>query len=1300
MNRAVALLASALLFVLSFVGCSSSGPERPDDPLEPGATSQSLQSVVYEVTFNTSATLALKPGDVIRLKNFPTDWAYSSVEVNFDGTNVPLSFVVTENTSEYTLGGWNKKIVVPFRRTSTQDLQIKAGTGNARIVWWVSTAASSPADPPQTPDPTEGPFVRDLGGMNASIVVDGAGGLFTIKGFPSYSYNVVSLMVEPRDSKPLAGDLNAGGVKTPLSGWSQKVMFKEHGSAAIAFELSFTAPRKVALTWFVENRVPASRAIARTTTGSGSTLTAQYGFAAEHAVQNDLFLTFNPADFSDGQLPTMTRLEHNPQGVRAPDRPEDLDGPTYDIKAKLKAGKRVQVALPIPEITLIRGLDENATTVMHYNDVTKVWTEIIPDRVGGGYIYFTTDSFSNFFTRTLRRAVKVVAVVAVPVLAPVLVAVVTTTLVVDALVDATKAAYKAFVAGVCSLMDFDTYKRLFFDKPSQSAPKPDLTELRKLPDFSVGSLQAVADEDFVLLANAPFYPPGKPSPNAADYEAGKWQVAAANARRLLADLLAHEEGARRYKASGSGGAAVIVDYKDAAHPRTYRASEVFMFTSALFASAPRVLSLVVACDNALGLADEFKHTIGHVTDFVKAATRLDLGAACRESLLLPGEIVDWSTPDFPDCLSEATSFGAYYSQKQLGQYWGDGRDNHINFAGEFFNVLAAAAWIDPGLRRVLGDGANELRDEIHSYVGLTHDGYGNNNIMIKAMAGVALWDIITKGDKSTYATLRTWLEAKMGEQGGYAEGTGYLQYVNDDVPYLISSMLRGGFISRSELPQKYLRSGEWLLNMSRFLGGGGNSFQFLPVEVDDGKPKAIDFFVYSYLTGDGRYRSFATSKRDFRNIPAPLGYLGLPSDKLSVSAQASLATLPDVYFADGVGVVRGRGPSGMMATLSVIAEKGLMREGGRAHDQQDNGSITLTHSHYWNIIQDTGYDGFGKRKEHKFARFDNHNVVMTPEETDFHGEAGNGKITYKDASRLVSQLPGVDNLDWAPNLAAFNDIGLPLFAYVLGTPFPTGLSLFVIGNRWAEFENQPIPGDVEGFAGGADADLLGPLVADLPLHASHGLEVKHTSTAGVTNRRLLLSFASNVWVVDRAENKRVLWSQMHFNQSEEDFAFQYPGTEPITNVLTGLHQNDGSPPLNLVQRIVADGSDTQAPVFVTAVRVESSFLKPDITQIDCVGAVCLRNIGAAGEFDLVIVPHWGEQFFDDGMLQDRVRTGQIVLAHREATRWTFRLVGDESPDLAATSLSARTGHARDVVYRLDDNGAFVAYFPNGTAQPL
>lgn len=1320
MVRFFALLASLLGLALASFGCGSAARDAENRVERVGQSAQALQSSVFELTFNTAATINVKAGDIIRLKNFPSTWTYGSVEVNFDAaTTVPMSLTVTEAGNDYGLAGWNKKIVVPYRHTLTQDFVVKAGSGSLRVTYWVSDGAVSPPDAPQSPPlPTEGPVVRDLGVTNAFSSVNAAGGLFTINGLPGAGYNVVSLVLEARDGKPLAGLLKAGGGQVALSGATQKIMFKEHGRVPVAFELSFPERRNVALKWYTEDRTPASKVVARTVTANGSSLTATYGFAADHAVQNDLSLTFNPADFSDAQPPSFTRLEHNPRGVRAPERPNDINGATYDIKAALKPGKVVQVALPVPEIFLLRGLDEKAATVMHYDDATKVWNEIAPDRVADGYVYFSTTSFSRFYLRALKSALKVVATVALPAvvtsipeLAAAAVAVVTTTLLTDLLVDATKVAYNAFVSVTCAGLPFDTYKLINFDIPNWTAPKPDLRALRNLEDFSTFYLEhyphqsPLEDNPLTLLANAPFYPSDEKHPTASHYEAGKWQVAAANAKLLLADLLAHEEGTRRFRFSGSGGTAKIVDYAKPANPQTYQLTDVFMFNSHLFAAVPHALRVAQTCDKALGLADEFKQTVRHVTDLARAVKRGNVGDTCRQALLLPAAALDWADLDAPECFQEAAAFKSYYQDQQLGLYVPN-RDDQINFAGEFLNVLSAAAWIDPDLRSILKVGGTQLRDEIHAYIGLTHDAYGNNNIPIKAMAGVALWDMLTRGDKTAYLSLRGWLEAKMGDQGGYAEGTGYLQYINDDVPYVMSVMVRAGLLDRTELPQKYLKSADWLLYQSRPIAGDDTEHHFLPVEVDDGKTKDIDFFVYSYLTGDGKYRDFAKSDSYLEHLPVPLGYLALPCGKvrdpalpckaLTASEQPTLATLPDVYFADGVGVVRARAADGM-ATLSVVAEKGLMREGGRAHDQQDNGSVTLGYSRHWYVIQDTGYNGFGKRKDHLFPRFDNHNVVMTTEELDYHGERANPPITFQDARNELVKLPGFDNFEWITDLPAFDPIGVPLLGFVTGLQFPQDLTFTTLRIDWDRLKNTPIP-DTEMSAGGADADLVGPLVRDQALHASHGLEVKHTSTAGVTDRRLLLSYAGNVWVIDRPENKRALRSQMHFVSWNDDNAFQYPTSGLITNELPPLDQNDGTK-LYLTQHIVENGSATRPPLFVTALR-SAYDAKPEIREFACPGAVCLMNIGAQGQFDEVMIPYWGEQYLDDGNMQNRVRTGQIVLAHRDPHVWLFRLVGEESPVLRATSLGARTNFDPNVVYRLDDDGHFTAHFPDGRVQTL
>src|SRR5687768_11711686 len=63
--------------------------------------------------------------------------------------------------------------------------------------------------------------------------------------------------------------------------------------------------------------------------------------------------------------------------------------------------------------------------------------------------------------------------------------------------------------------------------------------------------------------------------------------------------------------------------------------KIFRTSSALLAAAPRVLSLLIECGGALGLGDEFSHTVGHVVDAAKELARGDVGQSCREALMLP-----------------------------------------------------------------------------------------------------------------------------------------------------------------------------------------------------------------------------------------------------------------------------------------------------------------------------------------------------------------------------------------------------------------------------------------------------------------------------------------------------------------------------------------------------------------------------------------------------------------------------------------------------------------------------------------
>jgi hypothetical protein len=1288
------LTLAVVLLLIAPLGCFGGAPPDAADSL--GESSQALTGSVHEVSFNVVKTLAVKTGDTIRLSGFPTGWTYTSVEVNFDGSPESMDLTVAENGASYGVTGWSDRVIVPYRAATTQELVVTRGSGTIRVHFWVSSEPSSPAE-----DAQQGPEIRELAASGTPLALTTMSGVFRIGTLPSTTYNVVVVRLEPRDGQALNGQLSAGGSVIQLSGSSQRVLFKERGNLPLVFDLTFPSVRQIAITWSVENRVPEAKVVARTTSVSGTTVVAKYGFTQDHAVDQDLSLSFRSADFIDGAVPTVKRLAHNPQGVRNPNRPDDLFGPTYDIHARPKAGQRIQVALPVPEIATLRGIDETDITILHHDAASNTWSEIVPDRIANGYVYFTTDSFSSFLSRMKKRLKKAATATLNAVGGAAIIVAETVVTVADGIKDGIKEAYAAIVSGACSLLELSTYKSIFYDRPRFQASPPNLSSIVASADFSETALEALDDANLTPVAQAAV------DPFIADH-LEEWRASKRNAEILLADLLLTAKGSngrsRRFEpipvaapAPAAGWAPAYV-IRDRRTMQVYPSLALFRFTSPLLAAAPRALQMLQECDGVFGLADEFKHTAGHVVDFVKKGTKLDLGGACREALMLPADLVDWATPDVLTCGIEAGSFASYAHQKNLGSYWAI-RDALVLDASGFLNVASVLFWADPRLRAVWELNASGLRDQLHSFVGLTHEAYSDNNIVIKSMAGVALWDMVSKGEKATYDTLKKWLEAKSGSGGGYAEGTGYLQYVNQDVPYLLAAMTRSGFISRGELPPKYLKTGEWLLNAMPLKG-------FDPVEVDDGLTHAPDFLIYSFLNQDLRYQVFSKDYNPNTISAAlrPLGFTDVAEQR--AMKQSAPPALPDTYFSDGIGVVRA-GSGGQQIALSIVAESGDMRVRGAGHDQQDNGSVTLTHATLGPLILDAGYDGFDKRLHDPcapaapcaFARFDSHNVVMTEASYDFHGEAANPQLTFGDLARVLANQPSVHNLDFLDS--DFAAAGKLTLEYLAGGSLDPILTWGTLRAGWAIYRDQAVSPATDFRAGGADASLTS-LINDVPGAPVHGLEVVHTSTAGVTNHRLLASYAGHMWIIDRPEAKQSLWSRTNWAASglgagKYASAFQIPKAPDAGDRLVTFLQHD-SPARAVQQRTHRAGSATEAPVFVTGFPNDGS--QSSFMEVACQGAKCMQRTTPQGD-DLVIVPHWGQAFDDCRFFQGLVRTGQVVFAHKDAgsSTWKLRLVGKEATSMAG-SLGAQTGYAADAVYQLGPGTTFQSTYPNGAVVPL
>lgn len=1261
-----------------------------------------LFGTVHETFFNQRARLNVSSGDTLRLNGFPS-WSYNELQAVVDGSSDSIFLVLDCQGRELSLSGWSTIFSCAYADDDPLDLKVISGNGSIDFTWWVAQIGSSSSSDvsssswsgaSSSSDYT--PVVHELNPMGEPMNMTGSGGLYKITDYPDWDFNVIIVQVSSYDGQELEGSLNTCSGKIPLTGWVKQVMFKEQGTSAMGFEIALPEQRQMGISWWTENRVPDSLGVSATITDTGDSLTVLYDFKAHHLVSENLTLHYVQSDFVDGQPPRIVRLQHNPQGVRYPDRVEDEQGPTYSITANPVAGAHVSLALPVPQAAVFNGIVLDSLSLMHYDESSRTWSEVIADSVSNGFLYFSSSCFSKWYIRWPRKA-KNVIVDGVGELGNLLAdALVYVGGLVDEVKDGLVNVYHDLTNGICSSLDPDTYvdwaQDMFGDEGFFSldwvVPQADLSELVRSPYFDAAKLQAYLDAHPLQ----PLQSTGDPVKD----EIENWKISRANVQVLLTDVLLarhHASYSRRYEVDLGGvysshtsfsyasafnlsGTATLSNGGSSDTLGTY-----FLSSSTFLAAIPHVLDLLRECDGVLGLADEFTHTFNDCKDLAQIFSG-NLSGACKAAFGLVGDAVDWVFPDVATCALETASFKTYYNSKNLDGYVIH-KDDFINYSGEYLNALTTLLWVDDVYKSALGGMARALRHQIHGYVGFSHDFYGNNNIPIKALSGVAFYDLLFRGDKTAYHTMKNWLEAKSGDAGGYAEGTYYLHYLNVDVPYLLAAMVRAKLIERHELPQKYLKSGEWLRQQVRLLPGG----LIYPVEVDDGGSAQPDFFVYAYLNSNPSQASFAAQYAN--PLHEPLQFLGLP-----MASTAAVPPLPNLFYADGVGVVRQSTDSSVL-TLSIVAENGAMWNEGVGHDQQDNTSVTLTSSVQGHLVRDPGYSGFRLRNGNLYPRFNNHNVCMIPEANSFGGEGVNGKMTYGDVVDALKRISGVHNLDWMDA----NPLSLGTLGKVVS--FLSGNVL--TGVSWAgltALRNTPVNlnGEtIDGHPGGAPAYLTS-YVSSSVAPVFHGLEVKHTSSdAGVTNHRAILSFADHLWIIDRPDQVREMWLRWNY-------PYMDPFIEPLTIYpSSGQAQNhsvllmDENP-----YRIPQQEADTlylrrrtysiidrNTPTAIVSAYPNSH----DFSDIFCPNATAVIRVNSYGT-DYIIVPYWGEIFNGSELFGVDFNTNQIVLVHKpRGTDSTYiHLFGEEMSGMPLATVGRMVDYGRIVA----DSYGVTLYDLNGS----
>ncbi len=1306
---------------------SHSRCERPAPVLVPpiqippsgGGKHPNRLPTIHYVVFDQTRRLELIPGDLIRLVGFPKDNVFNQIDVVFSNSQTDtMKLELSEGGKSYPVIGVHTDISFPYRGDSLQEVIVLAGLDTADLKWGISTA-------PKVPNP-QAPTIHDLGPANTTSFFTLSEGIFTISKYPGNKFNVINLRIESRDGDTLQGYLNISGGAVSLNGMSRSMLFKEQGSTVLAFDMSFPVRRQITVTWGAENRTPAQKTVPNAVTEDGTDLHAVYRFTQDHLVKNDLALVLPKNAFTDGQAPVIARLEHNPIGVLSANLYNSIQGPTYAINGNLAVGKSVHLALPIPARAVMQGFNPDSVRLRHYNEAMHSWIEVRPDSVAGGYAYFTADSFS-YWNVVVRVAGRVVSSVVNVVVDAGVAAFVATMDAIDGVADAVKTIYDWLVKTACNLIDPITFLQIGTNAVSSVGSTLSIDNSWSAPQ---GRLDPVINSSFFEpepLWNSIWGTAGPGGTriikdlmecpvNDATSEGKCWDTYKANADLLLADLLLSKTGfSRRFTLvnnqqkppgyTGTWPAELTLglpnhSIHDSYRNQTYSTTNLFRFSSELLKSAPVILNLFQKCDAAVSFADEFNHTFGHIKDFAVDLTKGNLTGSCKELLGLPEDLVEWGTQlsgyELLDCGAAAIKTENYYNNHNLGPYWlGKDRDSHIIGPSHFFNVFSVLLWADDGYKNAFRGHANRLRDEIHGYVGFTQDMYQKNNIMINAMAGVGFWDWITKGDKVAFNTMKTWLEAKSGTFGGYAEDTGYLQgEINAEIPYIMAAMVRAGAFTYERatwvgaLPPKYLQSGNWQLFRSRILPD-----QILPPETDDGLVNETNYLPYAFLTTDDRYAAFQKAHPNASTtFGSALKYIGLPFyGSLTDGPMPILGSIvsPEpgngAGSGDGVGTVRAQSGSDI-ATLSIVAENGNMRINGLGHDQQDNTSITFDHSRLGRIVIDPGYYGFGNRDANDFARFSSHNVVMSPT-LPFGGEAPNGKFTASDLLSAIAAQPGINNVDWLEPL---------LFSFV---------NNFNIGP--------------DAHAGGADAFLSQSFQDDLGgyFQPSYGLEVKHTSTSGITNHRAAFYFADHMWIIDRLERKETLWSRLNWGAPPTTLngpsgPFSEIAAAPLVAdppaVPQAFPQKDGTA-LSARQITRVSGSSAPmngyAPVFVTGLPIDGT--PSGFTSYDCPIGVCLQRITSTGVEQRVIVPYWSNGGLINTSIVDipglgKV-SGQIVLATNRPGygHWEVRVVGEESPGVTGNALGTSTCNVGAAgYYQVEPGGVFVIIPSNGHLEPL
>ncbi len=1045
-------------------------------------------SVVFP-KYNSMTVFSIADGDSIILSDFPSDWKYKRVAVGINGSPLQGTFVNPNTSCEFFLSDYYKIIDFQYRQENSVILIYR---GKSMLVgflqWWVdndnvnSTCSKLSdgifADSIEFLINKKLSFYSNLKIPNQEKIFENSVGSFRIQNFQSFPHNDIVIQVESKDGKPLEGYFRIGKNFYPLSGYSISIPINRRSKYAIVFQVAFNTIRKYSIKWWGESREPKKEKVHSEQNIVGDTIFASYLFTGKVKEIDTLHLKIDKNSLADGKIPSITCYSSLPTEITQHFSEFRFYGTAYEISGKLSNGKKITVALPLGDEYEVG----DSIGIFHYSN--GVLTDIEIDSVAGNFIYFKTDSFSLFgrwIKKTANKLGKVLGTIGGGIIDGI-----------DKVVSFANRMYDKLINFVCGgFLDGDMWKRLFHMTPDDKR------------HFVVGEISAAVgnkiDQDFAKINDIA----KKELTVLSGSEITKLEKSQSNLDILLANLIirkrAPDSASRHFVFEmGSEKTSSLIVLKDLKNSKIYPVEKYFLLSSDLTTSAENLLDLLSNCYGAVNLT-------GYLKTNIKKSTE-SISGYCKSYFHLWG-ISTWFQSVFHCGAGIAKGTGPSLvdgSLFDIKNFFGK-KDDYVLLTTEVLSraVLLSYYSEDEETKEALGVMFKNSYDALSAWAGFMGAVMLYNNISIKAEAAMALYEYIYSGSLEHFNKLKQGMINHYGPNGGFSEGMGYAQYVNETVPYLMVALRQAMNLGGDDfdLPQGFLNSGEYIRKFSRSVRLGSSS-QLIPIEIDDGCTYPPDFYVWGTLTKNKILYGFA----EYFNSDTALSlfrFLGLPDEKtrnlMNIESDLSkLIRFADVGinveadFLDGLGVIKVFSEKDT-ASISLIAENGILRDMGQAHDQQDNISFTLASTSNGFFVQDRGYKGF--KMFDKYKNYSTHNVIrrLCQEKSCDEDDAKGKSLSRSELSQRATAFTGYNT-----------GVMMNLLFYTLND----------------EFANYGVL-----RAGGSDAYVEDSVrILDGNVMKLVGFSARQTTTSDLKLERSICYFGETLWLVDRLDRDSLLWN--------------------------------------------------------------------------------------------------------------------------------------------------------------------------------